>query len=127
MAHPVKSFVSVEASIHQEAVGENKPVDLVHLSKMTMADRSLEKEVLALFRNQSVLCLNRLETAECDESFTEAAHAVKGSARGIGAWQVAEYADVIEQSGRASNQAQRDQLKQAVADANRYITQLLVD
>ena len=127
MAAPKKSFVSLEDMHAPTADTANKPVDLVHLAKMTMADRSLEKEVLALFRNQSVLCLARLEKAECKDSFVEAAHAVKGSARGIGAWQVAEIAGELEAKGPKGSKTTLEALKQAVADANRYITQLLAD
>ncbi len=76
---------------------ETRPVDLVHLSKFTMGNRDLEREVLTLFRKQSVLFIDRLRHANDDQTWREAAHTMKGSARGIGAWAVGDAAQEAEQ------------------------------
>jgi HPt (histidine-containing phosphotransfer) domain-containing protein len=76
---------------------ESRPVDLVHLSKFTMGNRDLEREVLTLFRKQSVLFIDRMRHANDDQSWKEAAHTMKGSARGIGAWAVGDAAYEAEQ------------------------------
>jgi HPt (histidine-containing phosphotransfer) domain-containing protein len=76
--------------------GDIRPVDLVHLSRQTMGDRDLEREVLALFEHQSLAILARLREASNAKSWSEAAHTLKGSARGIGAFEVAKLAEELE-------------------------------
>lgn len=79
-----------------EEVGDDRPVDLVHLARYTMGNRSLEKEVLKLFCCQADLYVDRLRNASDVQSWQEAAHTLKGSARGIGAWDVADAAERAE-------------------------------
>lgn len=70
-------------------------IDREHLSRMTLGDRSLEREVLALFDRQADLLLARMRKAPPAVA-AAAAHTLKGSARGIGAWGVANAAEVLE-------------------------------
>ncbi len=98
------------------------PVDLVHLARHTLGNRDLEQEVLRLFVRQSVVFLGRMKTAENDEKRANAAHTIKGSARGIGAWQVAEHAEIVEGSGA---DASLTALESAIDEANNYINSLL--
>jgi len=101
--------------------GEN-PVDLVHLAKQSLGDRSLEVEILKMFKCQSALYLNRLESASTGDERRLAAHTILGSARGIGAWAVAREAEKIElHRGGAPDIGD---LKRAVAATNDYIAQL---
>src|ERR1700709_1159514 len=72
-----------------------QPVDLVHLSRMTLGDRDLEREVLQLFERQAAMLLERMPGAG-PAHVAAMAHTIKGSARGIGAWQVARYAETLE-------------------------------
>ncbi len=78
---------------------EQKPatIDEVHLGRMTLGDRSLEREVLEIFARQTTLTLKRLAGAEPARA-AAAAHTLKGSARGIGAWRVARAAERLEQA-----------------------------
>lgn len=99
------------------------PVDLVHLSRQTLGDRSLEDEVLRLFKSQSVLFLDRLEKATTADERKLAAHTVVGSARGLGAWRVAEEAKQVEE--RCAYGCDISELRQAVNEANAYIETLL--
>ena len=59
----------------------NRPVDLVHLSRYTLGNRSLEREVLSLFLTQSAIYLQRLRDAGTDKDWADAAHTIKGSAK----------------------------------------------
>ncbi len=79
-----------------ETPTEGQPVDLAHLARHTLGNHDLEREVLALFLRQSAVYLDRLRDAESATERRAAAHTIKGSARGIGAWQVAEAADAVE-------------------------------
>jgi HPt (histidine-containing phosphotransfer) domain-containing protein len=69
------------------AESERKPgvIDASHLERMTLGDRRLEREVLELFVRQTAMMLNRIAGAEPPMA-AAAAHTLKGSARGIGAW-----------------------------------------
>src|SRR3546814_3506289 len=58
----------------------DRPLDLVHLSKYTFGDRSLEGELLGLFRSQAGIYISRLEAAENAKDWRDAAHSLKGSA-----------------------------------------------
>jgi HPt (histidine-containing phosphotransfer) domain-containing protein len=70
-------------------------LDVDHLSRMTMGDRELEREVLLLFDHQTGMLAERLEGATPAVA-ASCAHTLKGSARGIGAWQLAGAAEQVE-------------------------------
>lgn len=70
-------------------------VDLAHLFRMTLGDRALEREILQLFSRQTDMLMARMQDA-APASVAAMAHTLKGSARGIGAWRVADAADVVE-------------------------------
>jgi len=76
---------------------DRKPtvIDANHLERMTLGDRRLEREVLELFVRQTTIMLNRIVGAE-PALAAAAAHTLKGSARGIGAWRVARAAELLE-------------------------------
>lgn len=108
-----------------------RPVDLVHLSRFTLGDEKLEREVLGLFRVQSRIYLDRMEDAADGASWRQAAHTIKGSARGIGAWTVATAAQFAEDlpeapAGRGAAAALK-QLRSAVEAATSFIDALLGD
>jgi HPt (histidine-containing phosphotransfer) domain-containing protein len=71
-------------------------IDEVHLERMTLGDRSLEREVLEIFARQTTMTLERIVGAGPARA-AAAAHTLKGSARGIGAWRVAQAAERLEQ------------------------------
>ena len=112
------------------AVVSERPIDLVHLSKYTMGDKNLEREVLNLFATQSAIYLDRLREAEDDRSWLEAVHTLRGSAAGVGAWRVATYAGKVERlEGKDRNAicgSAIDELSQSVAEVNEYIHDLMV-
>ena len=76
-------------------VPDGPALDLDHLARMTLGERELEREVLTLFTQQSTDLLARLE--KLPREGASLAHTLKGSARGIGAFAVAEAADNLEQ------------------------------
>jgi HPt (histidine-containing phosphotransfer) domain-containing protein len=72
-------------------------IDEVHLARMTLGDRSLEREVLEIFARQTTMTLERIADAGPARA-AAAAHTLKGSARGIGAWRVALAAERLEEA-----------------------------
>jgi HPt (histidine-containing phosphotransfer) domain-containing protein len=77
-------------------------IDLAHLARMTLGERDLEAEVLALFDRQAAVLLAHMR--DCAPAAVAAfAHTLKGSARGIGAWRIAAAADAVEKNAIARN------------------------
>jgi len=108
------SFVSAAASA--------RPIDLVHLSKYTLGNRDLENELMGLFRAQADVYLGRLAEAASDADWVSAAHSLKGSAKALGAWRLAELAEFAERGAAVSERPQAlQQLKAAVAAVNAFI------
>ncbi len=75
-----------------------RPVDLVHLARQTLGDRALEREVLGLFQVQARAIYAQLETVSEANLRHDLAHTLKGSARAVGAWKVAQAAEACEQA-----------------------------
>ena len=71
-------------------VPDDGPIDLEHLGRMTLGDAGLEREVLAMFAAQAVSLIGTLATLPPDAGAL--AHTLKGSARAIGAFAVADAA-----------------------------------
>ena len=74
---------------------DNQAIDIEHLIRMTMGDGALQREVLALFDRQAEMLIARIRHGE-PAVIAALAHILKGSARGIGAWQVATAAELVE-------------------------------
>src|SRR5262245_10007719 len=72
-----------------------RPIDLVHLARMTLGERSLEREVLQLFDRQAAILMGRMQAAPA-AAMAALAHTLKGSARAIGAERVARAAETVE-------------------------------
>ena len=75
-------------------VPDDGPIDIEHLRRMTLGDASLEREVLAMFSGQAVSLIGALTTLPSDTAAL--AHTLKGSARAIGAFRVADAAECLE-------------------------------
>jgi hypothetical protein len=93
-----------------------------------MGNRDLEREVLHLFIRQSERCIAKL--AEPGAPVVELAHAILGSARGIGANGVAAAAEDIEtkaRSGALLGEGEFSRLAVEVETANRFIRAILVE
>lgn len=102
-------------------------IDLVHLARQTGGDVELERELLTLFAQQCARHLRAIHGGDTDIR-RDAAHTLKGAARAIGAWQVAEAADRIEQqlgqAGAAPREDALDALTLAAAEARAVISRL---
>lgn len=103
------------SSLSTAADRDRKPaaIDENHLGRMTLGDRRLEREVLELFVRQTTIMLDRIAGAE-PALAAAAAHTLKGSARGIGAWRVARAAELLEQA--AGVDGSEDDMDEAIAE-----------
>ena len=70
------------------------PIDFDHLQRMTLGDAAIEQEVLAMFSAQTADLVAKLAALPADSSVL--AHTLKGSARAIGAFAVADAAARLE-------------------------------
>lgn len=106
-------------------VPEDSAIDIQHLGRMTLGEAALEAEVLALFSAQSGELLTRLKTNPPDAGAL--AHTLKGSARAIGAFRVAEAALGLEAAMKTDGDfvAAIARLEEAVSEARETIGRML--
>lgn len=102
-------------------------IDRAHLAQATFNDARLEREILQLFDRQAVLLLARIRSSS-PSAVAGLAHTLKGSAVGIGAWNVARAAEAAERAS-ATGAPECDlavrQLTTAVDEARMTIIELL--
>lgn len=80
-----------------KACANRRAIDVEHLARMTLGERSLEREVLALFDRQADMLMPRIRRGNPAVA-AASAHTLKGSAVGIGAFSVARAAEAVEQA-----------------------------
>ena len=73
-----------------------RPLDLVHLARQTLGDRELEREILDLFVVQVKSMQEQMRALAAGQRRLDLAHTLKGSARAVGAWRVAQAAEACE-------------------------------
>jgi hypothetical protein len=95
-------------------------LDRAHLARQTQGDEALEREVLTLFMRHSVTQFVRLAEARDDAERRQVAHALLGSALGIGALAVADHARTIERA-ETIDRAMVDALGAAIQATRRAI------
>lgn len=92
-------------------------VDFDHLTHYALGDQGVVDEVLALFREQAAMWSRLLDPEE--PNWRDAAHTVKGAARGVGAHALADACERAE-LGHAPLGEARFQLELALADIAAY-------
>ncbi len=104
---------------------DDGPIDTTHLQRMTLGDAALEREVLTMFAAQALRLVAALGALPPEADAL--AHTLKGSARAIGAFAVADAAAALEaalKSGDDPAQALAV-LDELVAQANGAIDAML--
>ncbi len=102
-------------------------VDFGHLQVYAGGDLDLMEEVLGLFREQAALWVRLLDPAAEAEAWRDAAHTLKGSARGIGAFALADACEAAELAGPDLGERTvkvsrvKDELDRALADIAAWI------
>jgi len=82
-------------------------VDFGHLTQYTGGDTAIEDELLELFVSNAGRYLGLMDAATDAQSWRDAAHGLMGSARGIGAWVVAETAQQAHEADPTADRARR--------------------
>ena len=104
---------------------DDGPIDIVHLRRMTLGDAALEREVLTMFSAQASRLAGALAALPPDAPAL--VHTLKGSARAIGAFGVADAAAELEtliKSGGNPAGALRE-LDEAIVEAREAIDAFL--
>ena len=96
-----------------------KPVDYDHLQIQAAGDLGVMREVLTLFVTHSEQIIRELEQASDEKTWKQWTHTLKGSARGIGAFAMAEAAADAER--HMLDKSKLDSLKAAFANARAFI------
>lgn len=102
-------------------------VDFAHLERYAGHDQALVDEVLSIFREQAAMWLRLLDPRAPGEAWRDAAHSLKGSALGVGAFALADECEAAELASGA-NEVERtvaldrikDALDLALADVAAY-------
>ncbi len=115
-------------------MGAVKLIDLDHLDMYICGDPALRDEILTIFEEQAERWSELFDPGQTDEGWRNAAHALKGASRGIGAWEVGDLCEeaeslIGEQQGKAEKRAAllvslRTKLNATVAEARRLRDQL---
>ena len=101
--------------------GADAPLDMPHLSRQTMGDKHIEKEVLAMFLRQMEVVSDQIALAD-PAVRSELAHALTGAARGIGAFALADCAAALE--AHPSDEARIARLSRLAAEVRDFIVEL---
>lgn len=101
------------------STSSTRPIDLAHLSRQTMGDRALEEEVLALFAHQIAATRGQIAETTANEERYRLAHTLKGAARGMGAFTLADCAEKIERD--PSNKDLVGQLSSLIDEVQDFI------
>ena len=102
-------------------------VDFGYLETYAGGDMALVEEVLGLFREQAGMWVRLLDPKAAAEAWRDAAHTLKGSARGIGAGALADACEAAElappDTGERTVRLERvrDALDLALADIAAYL------
>jgi HPt (histidine-containing phosphotransfer) domain-containing protein len=97
-------------------------VDFEYLESYAGGDLSLVEEVLGLFQEQTRLWGPMLDSGSA--GWKDAAHTLKGAARGIGANQLANACEAAELSGPGALPTVHAELDAALADVAAYLHEL---
>ena len=93
-------------------------VDFSYLEQFTEGDSGFVEEVLELFREQAQIWRQMLEPDS--EAWRDAVHALKGSARGVGAFQLGQVCELVEAAGPAALGEVHNALDAALFDIAAY-------
>lgn len=96
-----------------------RPVDYDHLRNQAAGNVGVMREVLGLFVTHCEQVIAELDNAQDAKAWKQWTHTLKGSARGVGAFAVAEAAAEAER--RSMDKAALEPIRAAFAEARNFI------
>ena len=100
---------------------QSRPIDLVHLARQTMGDKTLENEVLIMFARNARRALQDMTGADA-AGVAMTAHRLRGAASAVGAFGVSKAAEKLEADG--ADAAHLAALAACVVEAENFILKL---
>lgn len=94
-------------------------IDVKHLDHYVAGDRALRDEILAIYEEQVESWAACLDPDADDITWRDAAHALKGASRGVGAWELGELCANAEDM--IDGKANRDMRAQIVQDVRQTV------
>lgn len=91
--------------------------DPAHFAHMTGGDAELQREIIGLFRGQVTAWEAALAPMSPAANWRDVAHTLKGSARGIGLWALAEACERAEAESDDTARAGLERLHAALIEA----------
>ena len=86
-------------------------IDLEHLDRYVSGDAALRDEILSIFEEQAGMWTRMLDPNAEDAAWKDAAHALKGASRGVGAWDVG---DICAEAEKLIGHERRDAVRRSV-------------
>lgn len=114
------------SGVASDAAPAGDAIDRAYLSRFTLGNADLEREVLELFVAQLPVYLEQLRSAHDAKSWRDAAHSIKGSAAAVGARRLSAIARIAEQVDAASVERERAvaAVQEAADEARRSVAGL---
>ena len=99
-------------------MGQHPMIDVKHLNQYVAGDQALRDEILSIYEEQVEAWVSMLDPDADDIAWRDAAHALKGASRGVGAWKLGELCESAEDmiNGKSSREL-RMQILEAVRAA----------
>ncbi|MBB6178851.1 Hpt domain-containing protein [Pseudorhizobium flavum] len=115
--------IAFEAPPTQRALSpsQSRPIDLVHLARQTMGDKTLEVEILQIFARQARKAMLEMSSGE-SSVIIAVAHRLKGAASSVGAFTVADLAMRIEEKGAEATSMAK--IATAIVETENFILKL---
>jgi len=88
-------------ALQDKAMAARAILDVDHFRHMTGNDQALQAEIIQLFRAQAELWARLLIPDAPVQTWEDAAHTLKGAARGLGLWTLADACEDAEELARA--------------------------
>ncbi len=99
--------------------------DRAHLERYTGGDAALTSELLTLMCEQAQRCIGLMEEARDDKAWTAATHTLKGAARGVGAFALAEACEQAEHAPDAGREAARQDVERCFRETRAALAGLV--
>ena len=93
-------------------------VDFSYLEQFTQGDSGFVEEVLELFREQADIWRQMIDPS--NDNWRDAVHALKGSARGVGAFKLGQVCELAEAAGPLALSEVHNALDAALMDIAAY-------
>jgi HPt (histidine-containing phosphotransfer) domain-containing protein len=124
MEHQDATPSHAASSTTQKALDTALVLDWDHLNQQTYSDEDLARELLGMLKDQCLRLIPEILSSDTLSLQADSAHALKGAARGLGAWRMAALLDILEQELREGRQITQEDA-QLLEETSRQICDIV--